>query len=174
MSKPFYKKEDRRKVLLLLPVATTLIGLAVYQYVTPDTLDFGPSDVARGYRAPFVSRTMIRTDGDRQFLWALGPKDSDSADAEWFDMTGSPLPLQRFEHGIGRDTIPAIDDPVFVKADDPRLLAFWNRRGLRDIDELPVIGYAHNGVARAYPRPLLDNTELVNDTVGGKPVTVGW
>ena len=37
-----------------------------------------------------------------------------------------------------------------------------------------VIGYVGNGDARAYPASLLDHHELVNDRIGGKPVTVGW
>ena len=39
-------------------------------------------------------------------------------------------------------------------------------------DDTRVIGYAHNGEARAYPLFILDRHELVNDRVGGKPVRV--
>ena len=42
------------------------------------------------------------------------------------------------------------------------------------MNRLRVIGFAHGGEARAYPIALLNHHELVNDTVGGKPVTVGW
>ena len=175
MPKPFYKSEDRRKVLILLPVAVATVGVAVFQFVRPKPFYYDrPDGLSRDSEASLVTQRFIREEDDRQYLWARGPKDADSPEAEWFDMTGSPLPLDKFEHGIGKDTIPAIDDPVFVKADDPRLAAFWRRRGLVDLDRLPVIGFEHNGVARAYPRPLLDSTELVNDTVGGKPVTIGW
>ena len=41
-------------------------------------------------------------------------------------------------------------------------------------DEIDVIGYVDGDDARAYPIALLDQHELVNDNVGGKPVTVGW
>ena len=41
-------------------------------------------------------------------------------------------------------------------------------------DEIMVIGFAVGTEARAYPVGLLDHHELVNDSLGGKPVTVGW
>lgn len=114
----------------------------------------------------------IHRDGDRQYLWAAGDS-SDATSAEWFDLTDAPLRLSHFEYGIGKDSIAAIDRPVFVRPDDPRLIGarFAPRN---DVDKLRVIGYAHNGQARAYPLALMNSHELVNDTVGGKPVTVGW
>jgi uncharacterized protein DUF3179 len=79
----------------------------------------------------------------------------------------------RFQYGIGKDSIESIDDPVFVDANDERLLRLA-RRDIESSDELLVIGYASGGEAKAYPIGLLDHHELVNDHVGGKPVTVGW
>lgn len=116
----------------------------------------------------------IHIEGDNKYLWAIGPREFDDPESEWFDLTGSPLPLKNFQYGIGKDRIPSIDDPIFVDRNDERLTALWKEQGVTDINELEVIGYEHNGVARAYPIPLLDGHELVNDTVGGKPVTVGW
>ncbi len=121
-----------------------------------------------------LAASKIRVDGNRQYLWAKGPRDSQDVETDWFDLTGSPLPLEGFQYGIGRDTIPSIDHPVFVHPDDLRLRKMWGLSERADIDQLEVIGYEHNGVARAYPVRLLDRHELVNDTVGGKPVTVGW
>lgn len=115
----------------------------------------------------------VRSSGDEQFLWATGSLDPLDPTSEWFDMTGSPLPLDLFQFGIGRDAIPAIDHPLFVSADDERLRRRW-RRSVEDIGRLLVIGYEHGGDARAYPIALLARHELVNDVVGGKPVTVGW
>ncbi len=113
-------------------------------------------------------------DGDKQYLWAIGPKVPDDPSSEWFDMTGSPLDLKKINHGLGRDDIPAIDNPFFVTPDDKRLLNKWSKYIKDSSDELPVVGYVHNGVARAYPLHILYRHELVNDTVGGKPVTIGW
>jgi hypothetical protein len=37
-----------------------------------------------------------------------------------------------------------------------------------------VIGLSINGDNRAYPLKLMSRHEIVNDTVGGKPVAVTW
>jgi len=111
------------------------------------------------------SRPIVERDGHR-FLWARG--DSQTNDAEWFDVTDSAIDPEQFQYGIGKDTIASIDTPRFVAADDPRL----RESGIGD--ETPVIGFVYDGDARAYPITILDEHELVNDTVGGKPVTVGW
>lgn len=65
--------------------------------------------------------------------------------------------------GPPRDGIPPIDRPRFVssaEADE------W----VKDIE--PVIAFAQGGEARAYPLQILTWHEIVNDVVGGKPVTV--
>lgn len=113
-------------------------------------------------------------DGDKQYLWAIGPKVPGDDTSEWFDMTGSPIALEKINHGLGRDDIPAIDNPFFVTPGDNRLSTKWAKFIKNSSDELPVIGYAHGRVARAYPIFLLNGHELVNDTVGGKPVTIAW
>jgi hypothetical protein len=64
--------------------------------------------------------------------------------------------------GPPKDGIPSIDDPQFESIE----AAAW----LTDRD--PVILFAHNGVERAYPLSILIWHEIVNDVVGGKPVTV--
>lgn len=177
VKKQFYRKEDRRWVVPLAGVAVFLVATAAYtalqQTTTRPTRAAGHNPRSE-YVAPLVRSAMIRRDSDKQYLWAMGPMDSKSKEAQWFDLTGSPLPLEKFEHGIGRDRIRSIDRPVFVKPDDPQLREFWANRGFKNIDDLPVIGYEHGGIARAYPRPLLDRHELVNDTIAGKPITVGW
>ncbi len=123
--------------------------------------------VARPGRAMggYHSRPIIERNG-RRLLWARGAPDGH--DAEWFDVTESRIDPERFQYGIGKDTIPSIDSPQFLDAEDPRL-------GDAGIDDATrIIGFVHDGDARAYPLDILDRHELVNDTVGGKPVTVGW
>lgn len=61
------------------------------------------------------------------------------------------------------DAIPAIKNPQFVPAP---------KAGIRP-DE-PVIGLSINGDNRAYSVYLLNSHEIVNDTVGGKPIAVTW
>jgi hypothetical protein len=65
--------------------------------------------------------------------------------------------------GVGRDGIPAIDDPAFLPATGETAL------GPRE----PVLTYAPEGEpARAYPVRYLTWHEIVNDTVAGVPVAV--
>ncbi len=66
---------------------------------------------------------------------------------------------------LGFDAIPAITDPAFVAAG---LAEQW-----MEPDEL-VVGLSINGQHRAYPIKVLSRHEIVNDDVGGVPVTVTW
>ncbi len=65
--------------------------------------------------------------------------------------------------GVGRDGIPPIDDPSFVTVQEAdRWLG----------DKEPVIFLEVNGEARAYPIQILTWHEIVNDEIGGAPVSV--
>ena len=131
-----------------------------------------------GFRAQLgADSKKVRIEGEKTYLWAGGERSGPSA--EWYDFTGSPIPTADLQYGIGKDRIRAVDDPLFVKPDDLRLAKLptshyrpTEKRGTND--DIMVIGYALNGEARAYPTALLDRHELVNDRIGGKPVTVGW
>ena len=63
------------------------------------------------------------------------------------------------------DRIPAIDRPVFTDAADAG-------RFLRPGDK--VVGLRRGGEKKAYPLVFLDGREVVNDSLGGDPVTVTW
>ena len=123
----------------------------------------------------------IKRENGKTYVWSGGGPPR-SPKAEFFDFTGSPIRPEELQFGLGKDRIRSVDYPVFVKPDDPRLMDrryISNSRYRPDeraktADEITVIGYALNGEARAYPTALLDGHELVNDTFGGKPVTVGW
>ena len=65
--------------------------------------------------------------------------------------------------GPPKDGIPSVDEPTFESVD-----AASERLSPQD----PVIVYEHNGDARAYPLSILIWHEIVNDEVGGKPVSV--
>jgi hypothetical protein len=66
---------------------------------------------------------------------------------------------------LPKDAIPAIDNPVFISADEADLQY--------EPDEL-VIGVEYDGDARAYSIPMLSSHEIVNDTVGGRKIAVTW
>ncbi len=66
--------------------------------------------------------------------------------------------------GPPKDGIPSIDDPKFISAKTDTTLAGTE----------PVIALEISGDARAYPLRILTWHEIVNDTVGGMPVTVTY
>ena len=81
---------------------------------------------------------------------------------------GVPEPLVAFDEirsgGPPPDGIPPVDDPVFLVVGDVDFLA----------DNEPVLALEIDGDARAYPVQILTWHEIVNDTVGGIPVSVTY
>ncbi|MGB0387659.1 MAG: DUF3179 domain-containing (seleno)protein [Ardenticatenaceae bacterium] len=70
-----------------------------------------------------------------------------------------------FSGGPPRDGIPPIDEPIFISIEE----------AAQEVDDLePVVVYEHNGDARAYPLAILIWHEIVNDEVGGQPVTITY
>jgi len=79
------------------------------------------------------------------------------------DMSKALVPLDEIiSGGPVPDGIPAIDRPTFV---DPPDAAVWI------VAKEPVLALQINGDARAYPLQILMWHEIVNDVVGGVPVT---
>lgn len=62
------------------------------------------------------------------------------------------------------DAIPAVNEPPMVAADAPQADYLF--------DDDRVLGLVVNGEARAYPHNILWHHEIVNDVVGGSPVSV--
>ncbi|MEX2581393.1 MAG: DUF3179 domain-containing protein [Verrucomicrobiales bacterium] len=82
-----------------------------------------------------------------------------------FNLTDATIPIDEIHQGgPPRDGIPSIDDPKFEKAAD----ADW----MRDGDLVVAVGV--DGDQRAYPIRILVWHEIVNDTVGDKPVAVTY
>ncbi|MEE8559470.1 MAG: DUF3179 domain-containing protein [Alphaproteobacteria bacterium] len=94
------------------------------------------------------------------------------ANPAWWKMEWSKTDFSRhsvdyseiMSGGPPKDGIPSIDNPKFVHISEAKGL------GERE----PVIGLVINGDARAYPLRILMWHEIVNDTVGGVPVTVTY
>ncbi len=158
------------------------VGLAVLAVACllawPSTLveaHDGSKTKFRGLLGPDSNK--VRHADGKTYLWAgRGPVKKDGA---WYDFTDSVIPTSELQFGIGKDSIPSIDDPLFVSTDDPRLLdipvsPYRRDEKAKSADDIMVIGYVVGDDARAYPTALLDRHELVNDKIGGKPVTVGW
>ncbi|MBT4125151.1 MAG: DUF3179 domain-containing protein [Chloroflexi bacterium] len=73
------------------------------------------------------------------------------------------IPLTELSIVLAKDKITPVDNPTFVSvADAP---AYMESRE-------PVVALIVEGDARAYPLAILMWHEIVNDTVGGEPVTV--
>jgi hypothetical protein len=66
--------------------------------------------------------------------------------------------------GVKKDGIPALTNPKMISAS---VAAY-----LKDKDY--VFGVEINGEARAYPHRIMDWHEMVNDVVGGKPVSLAY
>jgi hypothetical protein len=137
-----------------------------------------PSNQNNTYRGRLGSESAkVRSEDGKTYVWAGG--DPSGPGARWYDFTGSSIPAADLQFGIGKDKIASIDDPLFVAPDDRRLLGlppspYRPNERPKTTDEIRVIGHVENGDARAYPIALLDQHELVNDHIGGKPVAVGW
>ena len=86
-----------------------------------------------------------------------------NGEAKWRPVTTEP----RYDiiTVLGYDAIPAILDPEIVSVEEA---------AERMAPSEQVIGLSINGDHRAYSIPMLSRHEIVNDTVGGKPVAVTW
>ena len=75
------------------------------------------------------------------------------------------IPLDKIKSGgPPKDGIPSIDSPVFAKVQDSNFMS----------DSDTVIGLDINGETKAYPLFILVWHEIVNDEVGGVPVSVTY
>jgi hypothetical protein len=82
------------------------------------------------------------------------------------DLSRTLVPLDEIiSSGPPPDGIPAIDRPAFVA---PRAADAWLNQ------KEPVLALEIDGDARAYPLQILMWHEIVNDTVGGKPVAITY
>jgi hypothetical protein len=71
-----------------------------------------------------------------------------------FDLRGSLIPVDEIFHGgPGKDGIPAIDEPKFISANEADWLSPQDR----------VLAIVLGGQAKAYPVPILNWHEIVND-----------
>ena len=79
-----------------------------------------------------------------------------------FDVHSVPLGVFS-AGGPPKDGIASIDDPKFISGDEA---------AVELIDREPVIAVELNGDVRAYPLGIITRHEIVNDVIGGVPVTV--
>ena len=102
-------------------------------------------------------------------LWSLGASANPGLwRLEWprTDFTKHAVPLgEIFSGGVPRDGIPPIDRPRFAAIAEVQKLYTGTE---------PVISVEINGEAKAYPLGILMTHEIVNDTLGGVPISVTY
>lgn len=95
------------------------------------------------------------------FIISLGCQ---SQSMKGFDLSNSSIPVNEIKDGgPPKDGIPSIDNPQFKKASE------------LDLDpNTRILGVRVNGVAKAYPIPIMNSHEIVNDMFDGHPVVVTY
>ena len=93
----------------------------------------------------------------------ISPEHSESAQRNGFSIEAPLIPLEEIlGGGPPRDGIPSIDSPKFILAAE----ADWQ------FPESRIIGLDIKGDIGVYPLAILNWHEIVNDTVGGVPVSI--
>lgn len=116
--------------------------------------------------------------------WAVGPVflhavdrppgDGQTVESYGFDLTTCLVPRERIAPWYGfRDQMQALIDPPTIPG---REVEARNQqpRSKYLVPSDRVIGVAVNGQARAYPITMLNNHEIVNDTLGGAAIAVTY
>ncbi|NRB62456.1 MAG: DUF3179 domain-containing protein [Saprospiraceae bacterium] len=82
-----------------------------------------------------------------------------------FDLQHTSIPVQEIKSGNAqRDGIPAIDQPIFSSISE---YSFFP-------DDIRILGLHLNGLAKAYPIPILIWHEVVNDHIGELPISITY
>ena len=113
----------------------------------------------RRYRYYLLAVTLVVLAGGLAYAFP------ESRRAEWprTDFSKSSVPFDEiFSGGPPKDGIPSIDEPKFLPVAEIDNLP----------DEEPVVGLTIGGESKAYPLRILIWHEIVNDEIGGVPVTV--
>jgi hypothetical protein len=80
------------------------------------------------------------------------------------DLSNASIPVDEIKDGgPPKDGIPSIDQPDFKKASAMQL-----------DEQTRVLGVKVNGVAKAYPIPIMNYHEIVNDMFADQPVVVTY
>lgn len=107
--------------------------------------------------------SLRRLIGYLALVFVLIPGPAAAQEMNGFDLKDALIPVTQINFGgPEKDGIPAIDKPDFVMAG---FAAF-----LRNEDQ--VLGLVRGKTARAYPVPILNWHEVVNDRIGKDPVVI--
>ena len=150
------------RIMLLLAGGALLVAACTGSSSEVDSV--GDTTPTTGPNPTDTATTTADVDGPAVGVLASGPSALDSMFADEFP---DPLidPNEVISGGPPPDGIPPIDDPVFLDVVDNLELLPANE---------PVVALEINGDARAYPIRAMVWHEIVNDTVGGVPVSVTY
>jgi hypothetical protein len=130
---------DRRRFLAALGVATAVGGAG-----------------CAGVSAP-AADPGARIDGGEEE--AGSTPTGAPTDGAAFANPSLPVPESELNRGAAKDGIPAITEPAFASD--------WRGVEASLTDDTEVVGVERDGAARAYPLPILNWHEIVNDEFGG-------
>jgi Protein of unknown function (DUF3179) len=103
----------------------------------------------------------LRTEGAVVFLWAGW---DEGVGNHWFRLNHGELDHARISEPLGRDVIPAIDEPWVETADGQ----VWRKIP----EQSPVVGQSLEGLPCVYPLLVLRKVVAVNDMVNDHPYLV--
>ncbi len=96
---------------------------------------------------------------------------------EMDSLEGWAIPINTVAAGAGFDAIPALDNPPFIQFEERISTGNTDNEASEnffiDNDDL-VIVVSINGDVKVYPHAILDWHEVINDEVGGLPITVTY
>lgn len=158
---PSWLAGDRKALLrrgLVLVTIVLATGACTSGGDEPD--DSAPAEVTEADDPEVDPFEVDQIEGDRPEV------EASALDDPW--AAGFPEPLIDLDRliagGPPPDGIPPVDDPMFLRVDDVDFLE----------DGEAVLVLEIDGDARAYPVQIMTWHEIVNDTVGGTPVTVSF
>lgn len=151
---------DRSRWVLLIGVASLLGFALVVAYARWHGVDWQGRPIERaGTVEGFGKSILIRQWDGRRQLWGGGDE------SQHFDITSFDLDSELLEQGLGREYFSALLEPTFVPLEALR-------HSLRDEARL-LVAEQHDQV-KIYPLYLLSRYEVINDTLGDRPVMVAY
>ena len=155
-----FLKQRRRQVFVVMGTLASAVLVGCGSNAGPSTQGPGPTaDLSTPFSAPDSNKSHPVTDA------VIPPRLPGMIGASReIHLEARGITLQLVDV-LSKDSIPAIDDPVFVQPGEAAPL-------MRGQDF--VIGLSLNGEQKAYPTAFLSSHEIVNDVVGGVPVAVTW
>jgi hypothetical protein len=102
------------------------------------------------------------------------PGDGKDPHSFGFDLAHATMPVEAIVPAmLHRDLVRPLDDPATMSAtgvDEQNEVI----RGKYIVPDALVVGVVEGGEARAYPLLVLGNHEVINDTLGGRPIAVTY